>query len=84
MNETITVVGYTSYGHVRGQSRRFRTLEAAERDLVSDQRGCEKQGGYSDRHIAYIGDDGYLYHDGECEMVVWPSHGRGCGAVRAQ
>jgi hypothetical protein len=78
-----TVTGYTSYGNVRGQSQVYATLAEAEADLARDQKGCRKQGGYSDRHIAYVGSDGYLYADDACEQVIWPSHGRSNGAVRA-
>jgi hypothetical protein len=78
-----TVTGYTSYGNVRGQSQVYATLAEAEADLARDGKGCRKQGGYSDRHIAYVGSDGYLYADDACEQVIWPSQGRSNGAVRA-
>lgn len=73
----------TSYGDVRGQGPVRRSVEAAERDIDRDDAGCQAQGGYSDRRIAYIGADGYLYADEACEEPIWPSHGRSSGAVRA-
>lgn len=75
--------GYTTYGDVRGQSGTLhRTREAAERALARDQQGCESQGGYSDREVCVVGDDGILYRDESCTDPVWPSHGRSCGAVQ--
>lgn len=79
----ITVIGYTSYGSVRGQSKVYATLAEAERDLRQDRSGCHKQGGYSDRRIACVGSDGYLYSDEACATPIWPSHGRSNGAVRS-
>ena len=50
---------YETYGDVRGScDHNHRTIEAAERCLEKDSRGCKKQGGYSDRSIyRVIGDD---------------------------
>ena len=74
---------YTTYGDVRGQGPIRKTEAAAEADLIKDQKGCKSQGGYSDRSLCYIGDDGFLYRDSACTEVVWPSSGRSNGAVRA-
>lgn len=43
---------YTTYGPVRGGcGHRHRTLETAMRCLRDDGRGCQMQGGYSDRTV---------------------------------
>lgn len=46
---------YTTWGPVRGGcGHAHRSIEAAERCLEKDQRGCASQGGYSDRSIRRI------------------------------
>lgn len=46
---------YTTWGGVRGGCGHLhRTREAAERCLERDRRGCEAQGGYSDRVIRVV------------------------------
>lgn len=43
---------YRTYGPVRGYcGHTHRTVDAAIACLARDQRGCERQGGYSDRRI---------------------------------
>lgn len=75
--------GYTTYGSVRGGSGKLhKTMGAAEKDLEKDQKACSSQGGYSDRTVCVVGDDGFLYTDDDCTEVIWPSHGRSTGAVR--
>lgn len=55
---------YTTYGSVRGQcGHRHTTLDLAVLCLMKDRRDCKTQGGYSDREIMLVGDDGYLYRD---------------------
>lgn len=72
---------YTTYGDVRGGcGHRHSTREAAERCLSRDQRGCKCQGGYSDRSVVYVDDDGVLYYDEE--MTDWvPGIGGGAAAA---
>lgn len=72
---------YTTWGPVRDRGPIRATEAEAEADLERDRSGCAAQGGYSDRQVYAIDEDGYLVdHDGE---PVWPSHGRSNGAVRA-
>ena len=43
---------YTTKGSVRGCcGHKHRTIGAAHSCIERDQKGCEKQGGYSDRYI---------------------------------
>lgn len=57
----MTVKHYTTYGPVRnGCGHRHRTVEAAMRCLRSDGKGCQMQGGYSDRTIYARLKDGSL------------------------
>ena len=72
---------YTTYGHVRGQcGHAHKTIEAAVRCLERDRAGCAGQGGYSDRQVCVVDDDGYLAD--MAGSTIWPSHGRSCGAER--
>lgn len=51
---------YTTKGKVRGECGHLhKTLKAAAECLLHDSRGCQKQGGYSDRQVFRI-DDGKL------------------------
>ena len=53
---------FTTYGDVRGGCGKvYDTAEEAHRAVMSDAHGCRRQYGYSDRQVAVIGDDGYLY-----------------------
>jgi len=42
---------YIVCGSVRGLVSSHRTIEAAERALERDRRGCRRQGGYSDASV---------------------------------
>lgn len=77
---------FTTYGDVRGQGKVFDTQHAAENSLAADQRGCAKQGGYSDRQVVAIDEDGYLrqIEDGKAAGYIWPSWGKSSGAVKAE
>ena len=79
----MTAAVYTTYGSVRGQCGHVhRTEAAAEKCLAHDQAACRSQRGYSDRMVCVVDAAGCLETmDGE---TVWPSHGRRCGAVRAE
>ena len=69
---------FTTYGPIRGCcGHRHKTRDAAERCRQQDQNGCASQstGGYTDRDVAVIGDDGFLYYDEECTDWV-PSRGQ--------
>lgn len=46
---------YIVYGAVRGLVSEHRDAMAAQRALISDQRGCREQGGYSDANV-YMSD----------------------------
>ena len=75
--------GYTTHGSVRGGCGvLYATALRAERALERDQRGCQAQGGYSDRTVVVVGDDGCLYYDDECQDWVPGAGGRSCGAAR--
>lgn len=83
MPQTITCIGWTVYGDIRGQlAALLKSAGAAYHVLRRDQNGCHAQGGYSDASVCAVGSDGYLYSDATCRYPVWPSHGRSCGAVR--
>jgi hypothetical protein len=60
-------IGYTTAGSVRGQCGHLHeTTTLADRCLARDRAGCAIQGGYSDRQIARIDAEGFLYDlDGE-------------------
>lgn len=76
---------YGSYGSVRGYGRLFSALAEAERDVRRDGEGCAKQGGYSDRQVVAVDEDGICYAvDGNGDPTHWipGSGGRGCGAAR--
>lgn len=74
---------YTTYGSVRGGcGHRHGYEETAQRCLDQDRKGCRKQGGYSDRSIAVIGEDGLLYSDANCLYPVPGPGGATSGAAR--
>ena len=50
---------YVVYGRVRGLVAECRSAEAARRALIHDQRGCRRQGGYSDAAIYEWGVGGW-------------------------
>ena len=75
-------MSYTTHGQVRGGcGHRHRTIEAAEACLSRDIRACNSAGGYSDRVVAEIDNDGYLINDATGDYV-YPDHGRSTGAVK--
>jgi hypothetical protein len=46
---------YTCWGSVRGNCGHYhKSIEAAEKCIARDDRGCAAQGGYSDRSIRVI------------------------------
>lgn len=50
---------YTTWGDVRGGcGHRHKTIAAAEQCIERDSAGCQRQGGYTDRHVRVLeGDD---------------------------
>ena len=56
-----TIVGYGSYGTVRGLGERCSTIEDAERSVRADRANCAKvkAGGYSDREVVAVDHDGW-------------------------
>ena len=73
---------WVTWGRVRGMGPICNTRAEAERSARADAVGCSRQGGYSDRHVFRVDDDGFLIDDhGE---NVWPPHGRSTGAVRVR
>lgn len=77
---------YVSWGSVRGFGPLRETEREAERDVQKDHTACSRlnDGAYSDRHVYAVDEDGYLFTempDGE-RKYLYPSHGRGNGAVR--
>ncbi len=55
---------FTTYGSVRGCcGHKHTSRAAADKCLADDSSGCGSQGGYSDRQVVLVGDDGYLYQD---------------------
>lgn len=85
---TKTIIGYTTWGSVRGlgpirpvDNSLAEAQQLAERDLRDDQDGCRKQRGYSDRDVYAIDEEGYVVDaDGD---NVWP-HGRTHRALRVR
>ena len=54
-------VKYTTIGDVRGCcGHKHRSIEAAKACIEKDHRGCNKQGGYSDRTVYRVSDDGSI------------------------
>lgn len=61
---------YTCRGAVRGGCGvHHRTVRAAVRCCMRDQRGCEKVGGYSDRYPRRV--DGSPLTDSEHQEIDW-------------
>ncbi|MDE3074995.1 MAG: hypothetical protein KGJ86_06155 [Chloroflexota bacterium] len=78
----IKIIGYTTHGNVREQCGHLHATEAdAERCLYGDRIGCARPttgavGGYSDRRVVIVGEDGYLYasegvEDGTVDEESW-------------
>lgn len=81
VNEEISMV-YTTYGQVRGCcGHRHTSVETAERCITKDGRGCRMQGGYTDRSIVDVREDGRLYIPDTDTWVPGPG-GRTHGAAR--
>jgi len=59
---------YIVYGSVRGLVSEHRTAMAAQRSLISDQRGCRTQGGYSDASVMMWTTDGWRPADVQSEL----------------
>lgn len=77
---------YTTYGSVRGCcGHNHDSLNDAESCLESDRKWCGSQGGYSDREVVLVGEDGYLYADmGQMDAEDgdhWIRSGDGTGGV---
>jgi len=54
---------YTTWGPVRGDcGHEHRTMRAACECVERDQRGCAKQGGYTDRHLRVL-DPGHTVNE---------------------
>lgn len=82
---TAKIAGYTCIGDTRGQCGvKHATRREAEKCCESDRRGCARQGGYSDRQVAEIGDDGYLYEDIVADRWIAGIGGRTSGAARSE
>lgn len=62
--------GYTTHGNIRGQCGHLhKTAGTAEKCQARDSAGARKQGGYSDRYVAIVDDDGLLQkYDGDYPM----------------
>lgn len=55
---------FTTRGEIRGQCpHKHKTRAGAQRCLDADSAGCRQQGGYSDREIVVIDDDGNEWED---------------------
>ena len=49
---------YETYGSVRGKcGHKHRSIRTATACLLRDRRGCESQGGYSDRDVIAVEND---------------------------
>lgn len=73
------MIRWTTWGSVRGQGPIRETRAEAERDYDDDARGCARQGGYSDRAVYGIDEDGWVVDDQGGN--VWP-HGRTSRALK--
>lgn len=74
------LIGWTTWGSVRGMGPVRETLEEAQTDLELDQQGCEEQRGYSDRDVYAIDHEGYVVHP-ETGDNVYP-YGRTSAALK--
>lgn len=74
---------YTTHGDVRGCcGHKHTTIESAQACLDRDGRCCRRNTttGYTDRVVAEVGHDGYLFHPGTDRFIPGPG-GRSCGAA---
>lgn len=73
---------YVSWGSVRGFGP-IRDSEAeAKADVRRDDAGCAAQGGYSDRQVYAIDEEGYLYREPYGVRLYAYPYGRSHGALR--
>lgn len=74
------MVGYTTKGEIRGEcGHTHRSLQAALRCKEADQRGCRMQGGYSDRYVYGVDEQGRLTDEetpNYLEELICASRGR--------
>lgn len=68
-----TIVAWGSYGAVCGYGVCSESRPVVDRDLADHREGCASQGGYSDRRIVAVDDEGYLwsltYDDDDAERL---------------
>jgi hypothetical protein len=77
------VVCYSTYGSVRGCcGHRHQTADAVQRCADRDQARCASQGGYSDRSVCEVNEDGVLYYSVADDSWIPGPGGRSCGAAR--
>lgn len=75
--------GYTCHGLTRGDCGRLhRTRDSAEKCISRDHRAVRGGGRYSDRRVAIVGTDGYLYCEEDCAEWIPAAAGRQHGAAR--
>lgn len=79
---TIKINGWTTWGMVRGLGPVRDSQDAALRDLTDDSEACGNQGGYSDRDLYAIDQDGYVV-DPDTGDNVWPN-GRTSRALKVE
>ena len=76
---------WVTWGSVRGLGPVRATEDEARRDASEDHDGCTEHGGYSDRDVYAIDDDGFAFAvdvDGRViDDYVWP-HGRSGRALK--
>lgn len=73
------LVAWVTWGSVRGEGPTRATQEQAQRDARADAHGCRRQGGYSDRQVYGVDEEGWARTtDGG---YVWP-YGRGSRALQ--
>lgn len=67
-----SILGYTTWGSVRGMGPVRMTRAEAEADLAHDAKGCSKHGGYSDREVYAIDGDRYVVDADDHKSNVYP------------
>jgi hypothetical protein len=73
---------YSTYGSVRGCcGHRHLTEKEAMGCLHRDRKICAAQGGYSDREVVEVDDQGRLYYDLAADNWVPGPGGRSSGAA---
>ncbi len=71
----MSAVAYGTWGAVRGFGPLRLDRAAAEADLQLDADGCGKHGGYSDRFVVAVDDEGICYRDLDTDDWVRASSG---------